>query len=58
MQTPERYNDIERNRLLNKCTDDLHKIINDHNPEIDVPIFQGVWDRLDKLAQEVEARAL
>jgi hypothetical protein len=57
IEAPERYKDIERNRIVNRCLTDLEEIINHHNPEIDTPIKDGVWNRLDKMALEIEARA-
>jgi hypothetical protein len=41
--------------ILNKTLKDLDVVINDHDPEIDTSINNGVWDRLDKMAMEVEA---
>lgn len=53
---PERYKDTWRNAVLNKAVDALDCIINDHDPEIDCPIKQGVWDHLDKLVLAFEER--
>ena len=53
----ERHLDTERNKILNRALSDLESIINDHDPEVDVSITNGVWDRLDKMAVEIEARA-
>ena len=55
MSAPERHGDKLRNVILNRCVEDLEHIINGHDPEIDVPIKDGVWDRLDKMAQQIEA---
>lgn len=51
-----RHKDTERNLILNRALTDLEQIINCHDPEIDVPIKDGVWNRLDKMAQEIEDR--
>jgi len=53
----ERHADKERNVLLNTALSDLDKIINGHNPEVDTSINNLVWDRLDKLAVAIEAKA-
>jgi hypothetical protein len=53
-----RHRDTERNRLLSQTVSDLFKIIENHDPEVDIPIASGVWDRLDKLSVDVEARIL
>ena len=55
--TVERHKDTERNLILNRTLSDLDDIINGHDPEIDTSINNGVWDRLDKMALEIEARA-
>lgn len=55
--TVERHKDAERNLILNRTLSDLDDIINGHDPEIDTSINNGVWDRLDKMALEIEARA-
>ena len=55
MKDPERYKDLERNKILNRALTDLDKIINQHAPGIDTSINNGVWDRLDKMALEIEA---
>lgn len=52
-KAPERHKDTNRNRLINKAVDDLEQIINHHDPEVDCPITQGVWDRLDRLCADV-----
>ena len=54
----ERHADTERNRILNIALTDLNAIINGHNPDVDTSINNMVWDRLDKLACDVELRAL
>lgn len=51
-----RHNDTDRNLILNRALTDIERIATGHDPEVDVPINQGVWDRLDKMAQEIEAR--
>lgn len=56
--TVERHKDTERNLILNRTLSDLDDIINGHDPEIDTSINNGVWDRLDKMALEIEARAI
>jgi len=57
MKEPERHKDGDRNVIITRAMNDLDKIINRHDPETDVPISQGVWDRLDKMAVEIEAHA-
>ncbi|WRH62091.1 MAG: bZIP transcription factor [Fuscovulum sp.] len=52
-----RHADRERNLLLNTALSDLDSIINYHNPEVDTSLNNLVWDRLDKLAVAIEARA-
>ena len=47
-------NNGNRNVIITRATNDLDEIINNHDPEIDVPIKDGVWDRLDKMAVEIE----
>lgn len=51
---PERHANKSRNLILNKTLTDLDDIINGHDPEIDTSINNGVWDRLDKMAIEIE----
>ncbi|AUR03153.1 hypothetical protein PhaeoP72_01168 [Phaeobacter inhibens] len=51
-----RHKDAARNLILNRALDDLEQIISNHDPETDVPIKDGVWDRLDRLACEIECR--
>ena len=53
----ERHADTERNRILNIALTDLNAIINGHNPDVDTSINNMVWDRLDKLACDVELLA-
>lgn len=55
MQKVDRHNDTKRNAILNRALYDLDRIINDHDPEIHTSIKNGVWDRLDKMALEIEA---
>lgn len=57
-EEPARYKDTERNKLINQAVRDLEIIINRHDPEIDVPIADGVWNCLDKLCLEIETREL
>ena len=58
MSAPERHADKVRNLILNHAVTDLEEIINAHNPDVDAPIKQGVWDRLDKMAMLIEAKAI
>lgn len=53
----ERFTDNDRNLILNRTLTDLDRIINDHDPEVDTSLNNGIWDRLDKMACEIEARA-
>lgn len=55
--TVERHADTDRNRILNIAMSDLDRIINDHDPEVDTSINNMVWDRLDRMAVEIESRA-
>ena len=57
MAEPKRHTDGARNVIIIRATNDLDQIINSHDPEIDYPIKDGVWDRLDKMAVEIEAHA-
>lgn len=52
---PERHKDRKRNLILNRTVPDLDEIVNQHDPEVHVPINDGIWDRLDKMALEIEA---
>lgn len=54
----ERHADTERNRILNSALTDLDGIINGHDPEADTSINNMVWNRLDKMAVEIETREL
>lgn len=56
-QAPERHADTARNVILNRALMDLDRIINGHDPENDTSLNNLVWDRLDKMAVEIEARA-
>ena len=58
MSAPDRHADKIRNLILNHTVTDLDEIINAHDPDVDVPIKQGVWDRLDKMAMLIEAKAI
>lgn len=40
------------NKLITEATNDLQRIVNDHDPEVDCPIKDGVWDRLAKLVND------
>ena len=53
---PARYADTERNKIINLTSLGLRKIVHDHDPEND-NLDIRVWDRLDQMAQEIEARA-
>ena len=53
----ERHMDVGRNKILNRAVTDLDKIINQHDPEVDTNVYNGVWDRLDKMAMEIETHA-
>ena len=50
-----RHEDTKRNLILNRALSDLDRIINGHDPEVDTSINNGVWDRLDRMALEIEA---
>lgn len=54
----ERHADLERNRLINTAVTDLDRIINQHNPDVDTSINNGVWDCLDRLCAQLESRAM
>ncbi len=58
MVEPERHKDGDRNVIITQATNDLDEIINHHDPETDAPIKQGVWDRLDKMALDIERHAV
>ncbi|MDK8874361.1 hypothetical protein [Paracoccus sp. SSJ] len=49
----ERHADTERNRIINWCSADLESIVNGHDPEIH-NLNVRVWDRLDRMAVEIE----
>ena len=51
---PDRYKNKARNVILNHALKDLDDIINGHDPEVDTSINNGVWDRLEKMAMEIE----
>lgn len=44
----------ERNKIINRCHTDLEKIINGHDPEVG-NLNNDIWDRLDRMAVEIEA---
>ena len=50
----ERHSNKQRNLIINRCSTDLETIINGHDPEIG-NLNNDVWDRLDKMAVEIEA---
>lgn len=50
----ERHQDKHRNLIINHASSDLERIINGHDPEED-HLGNRVWDRLDKMACEIEA---
>lgn len=54
MNEQERHKNTRRNLILNQTLTDLETIINAHDPEVDTSISNGVWDRLDKMAVEIE----
>ena len=47
----------ERNLVLNQAVITLEEIINHHNPDVDLPIADGVWIALDRMAANLEAKA-
>lgn len=51
----ERHQDEMRNIIINRTSSDLEQIINGHDPDID-NLGNRVWDRLDMMACEIEAR--
>lgn len=53
----ERHRDLERNRLLNEASRDLWEIVSSYDPEAN-HLGNRVWDRLDRLALEVEIHTL
>lgn len=53
MKIPERHADTERNMIINRASYDLEQIINGHDPEIH-HLGNRVWDRLDKMAVDIE----
>lgn len=53
---PARHSDTDRNVILNRALMDLDRIINGHDPENDTSLNNLVWDRLDQMAVEIEAR--
>ena len=55
---PKRHSDTARNLILNRALSDLGEIIYGHDPEINTSISNGVWDRLDKMALEIETRSV
>ncbi|MEK1908206.1 MAG: hypothetical protein AAAB13_20730 [Pseudomonas sp.] len=53
---PDRFKNVERNKIINGCSCDLSSIINGFNPNVQ-NLNGMVWDRLDKMALEIEALA-
>lgn len=52
----ERHANTARNLIINQTSTDLEDIINGHDPEQSI-LNNDVWDRLDKMACEIEALA-
>lgn len=52
----DRLNDADRNKILNQCSADLEDIVRNHDPEVH-NLNNRVWDRLDKMAVEIEVLA-
>lgn len=52
----ERHANTSRNLIINQTSTDLEQIINGHDPEQSI-LNNDVWDRLDKMACEIEALA-
>lgn len=50
----ERHANTARNLIINQTSTDLDNIINGHDPERSI-LNNDVWDRLDKMACEIEA---
>ncbi|MBX8824719.1 DUF551 domain-containing protein [Ochrobactrum sp. SFR4] len=50
----ERHANTSRNLIINQTSTDLEQIINGHDPEQSI-LNNDVWDRLDKMACEIEA---
>lgn len=50
----ERHANTARNLIINQTSTDLEQIINGHDPEQSI-LNNDVWDRLDKMACEIEA---
>ena len=50
----EHHQDKRRNLIINRASADLEQIINGHDPEVH-HLGNRVWDRLDKMACEIEA---
>lgn len=49
-----RHKNTDRNRALNTAVRKLSVIVNNHDPEVDVPIATGVWDCLDNVTAGIE----
>lgn len=56
VETAERHSDIARNLVINKACSDIEDIVLTHDPDTDAPIDHGIWDRLDRMAMDIEAR--
>ncbi|KAB0538083.1 hypothetical protein [Pseudochrobactrum saccharolyticum] len=52
----ERHENTSRNHIINQTSTDLEQIINGHDPDQSI-LNNDVWDRLDKMACEIEALA-
>lgn len=53
----DRHSDTRRNVIINRTSTDLENIVNGHDPDIH-HLGNRVWDRLDKMAVEIEQHAL
>lgn len=49
-----RHENTSRNKLLNQATCELSDVVNNHDPEVDVPIELGVWGCIDSVTAEIE----
>lgn len=53
----DRHSDRRRNVIINHTSTDLENIVNGHDPDIH-HLGNRVWDRLDKMAVEIEQHAI
>lgn len=53
----DRHSDRRRNVIINHTSTDLENIVNGHDPDIH-HLGNRVWDRLDKMAVEIERHAI